>query len=269
LIELSPSSYYYRPTAKQKENALVVERLTVLRQIFRGYGYRRMTIQLQRDGLRINHKRVLDLMRQSGLLCQTKRAFVRTTDSGHSLTIAPNLYRNQVPVAPNRIWIADLTYIRLLRQFVYLAVILDAFSRRVIGWALSQRLDDELTLSALKCALHLRRPQPGCLHHSDRGGQYASSNYTALLTRHGFQISMSRKGNPYDNATLESFNATLKTEEVYMANYRTLEEARNQLPYFIENVYNQKRMHSALEYLSPVEFELNYYQTLKTPLNPP
>jgi putative transposase len=157
----------------------------------------------------------------------------------------------------------------LRRGFVYLAVILDAFSRRVIGWALAPRLDDELTLSALKCALVLRHPQPGCLHHSDRGGQYASAGYTALLTQHGFQISMSRKGNPYDNAALESFNATLKTEEVYMANYQTLEEARQQLPRFIDRVYNQKRIHSSIGNLSPVDFELNYYQTLKTPLKTP
>jgi transposase InsO family protein len=167
------SSYYCRSrqeTAKLKEDADARDRIATLRQTFRGYGYRRMTIQLHRDGLRINHKRVLKIMRQSGLLCRTKRAFVRTTESHHSMTVAPNLYQNRKSVLPNQFWVADITYIRLPRYFVYLAVILDAFSRRVIGWALSRSLDDEITLTALKNTLAERTPRPGCLHHSDRGG---------------------------------------------------------------------------------------------------
>jgi putative transposase len=222
---------------------------------FPSYGWPRMTAELKRRGWTANHKRVYRLMREDNLLCLRKRKFVVTTDSDHGLPVYPNRTREMALTGLDQLWVADLTYIRLLTEFVYLAVILDAFSRRVIGWALDRTLEDTLTLAALRMALQRRQPTPRLVHHSDRGVQYASRDYTALLLEHGVQISMSRRGNPYDNATCESFLKTLKYEEVYRQEYRDLPEARASIQRFLEKVYNEKRLHSALGYLPPAEFE--------------
>jgi transposase InsO family protein len=224
---------------------------------FPSYGYRRITMELNRRGFAVNHKRVLRLMRQDHLLCLRRKAFVVTTDSRHHLPVYPNLARDIAPDRVNQLWRADITYIRLRNEFVYLAVVLDAYSRRVIGWALGRTLEAALPVSALTMALRQRRPAPGLVHHSDRGVQYASYEYTDLLKQHGSQISMSRKGNPYDNAACESFMKTLKYEEVYRSEYRDLADAYAQIGEFLEKVYNQRRLHSALGYVPPVEFEQN------------
>ena len=222
---------------------------------FPSYGRPRITQELRRRGWQVNPKRVYRILREDNLLCLRRRKFVVTTDSGHRLTIYPNLARGLVPSAIDQLWVADITYVRLEVEFVYLAVILDAFSRRVIGWALDRTLGDVLTLSALGMALKQRQPKPGLVHHSDRGVQYASTDYTRLLNQHDIGISMSRKGNPYDNAKAESFIKTLKYEEVYRQEYRDLAEARASLGHFLEKTYNQKRLHSALGYRPPAEFE--------------
>lgn len=219
------------------------------------YGYRRITSELQRRGFAVNHKRILRMMRQDNLLCVRRRRFMVTTDSRHNLPIYPNLARQMNLTAINELWVADITYIRLRTEFVYLAVVLDAFSRRVIGWALGRTLEAELAVTALRMALVERQPAPGLVHHSDRGVQYASFDYTGMLQQHKAIISMSRKGNPYDNAACESFMKTLKHEEVYRNEYRDFDEAHASLGEFLERVYNQKRLHSALGYLPPAEFE--------------
>lgn len=219
------------------------------------YGYRRITWELRNRGFAVNHKRVLRMMREDNLLCVRKRAFMVTTDSRHSLPVYPNLARDRLLTAVNQLWIADITYIRLCTEFVYLAVVLDAFSRRVIGWALGRTLEAELALAALRMALAERQPPPGLMHHSDRGVQYASLAYTDLLKQNHAIISMSRKGNPYDNAACESFMKTLKYEEIYRNEYRDLDEASASIGEFLERVYNQQRLHSALGYLTPTVFE--------------
>ena len=224
---------------------------------FPAYGYRRITRELQKRGFEVNHKRVLRMMREDNLLCVRRRAFVVTTDSRHNLPVYPNLARRMTPMAVNQLWVADITYIRLRIEFVYLAVILDAFSRRVIGWALGRTLEAELALAALRMALVERKPAPGLVHHSDRGVQYASQTYTEILQQHHAQISMSRKGNPYDNAACESFIKTLKQEEVYRNEYRDFHDACSSIGEFLERIYNRKRLHSALGYLPPAEFEQN------------
>lgn len=219
------------------------------------YGRRRITKELRRRGWTVNPKRVYRLMREDNLLCVRKRKFVVTTDSGHQRPLYPNLARRLVLTGVDQLWVADITYIRLRQEFVFLAVILDAYSRRVIGWALERTLEDKLTLAALRMALARRCPQPGLVHHSDRGSQYASHDYTDLLKAHQIQISMSRKANPWDNAACESFMKTLKYEEVYRNEYRDLAEARLAIATFLEKVYNQKRLHSAIGYVPPAEFE--------------
>jgi len=219
------------------------------------YGYRRVQGELRRRGQRVNHKRVRRLMREDNLLCVRRRSFVRTTDSKHGFTVYPNLAKQMVLSDINQLWVADITYIRLRSEFVYLAVILDAYSRRVIGWQLSNSLAAELALGALRMALKGRRFVSGLVHHSDRGVQYAASDYTQLLREHQIQISMSRRGNPYDNAQAESFMKTLKYEEVYRSDYRDQRDVRTCVGRFLEKVYNEKRLHSALSYLPPAQFE--------------
>jgi transposase InsO family protein len=222
---------------------------------FSCYGSRRITAELRRRGWQVNRKKVQRLMREDNLLCLRKRKFAVTTDSKHGLPVYPYLAHDLVLTGLDQLWVADITYIRLELEFVYLAVILDAFSRRVIGWALDCTLEAALTIEALQMALGRRRPTPGLVHHSDRGVQYASGDYTDLLKANGIASSMSRKGNPYDNAACESFMKTFKYEEVYRTEYRDLAEARASIGVFLEKVYNQKRLHSALGYLPPAEFE--------------
>jgi putative transposase len=219
------------------------------------YGYRRVHRELIRRGWVVNHKRVLRLMRIDNLLCLRQRKFIFTTDSKHALHIYPNLAKDMVLTDINQLWVADITYIRLEVEFVYLAVLLDAFSRSCIGWALQRSLEAALVLEALRMALKKRHPRSGLVHHSDRGVQYASQGYADELDAHGIRISMSRRGNVYDNAMAESFIKTLKYEEVYRTEYRDLAEAKASMKEFLEKIYNQKRLHSALGYRPPREFE--------------
>jgi len=236
------------------------------------YGRPRITFELRRRGWQVNHKRVRRIMREDNLLCLRKRKFVLTTDSNHNLRVYPNLAGEMELTGLDQLWIADITYIRLESEFVYLAVVLDAYSRRVIGWALDRNLEDDLAIAALKMAFRRRSPAEGLTHHSDRGVQYASNDYTGLLKEHGVRISMSRSGNPYDNATCESFMKTLKYEEVYRQDYRDLADARASIERFVEKVYNAKRLHSALGYRPPIEFErslLNLAASGSIPPPPP
>jgi putative transposase len=249
--------YYTRPTDEERAARDTALRDAIERVVLDlpGYGYRRVAKALQREGWEINHKRVLRVMRAESLLCQLKRRFVVTTDSAPGCRTYPNLLAG-LPIARlDQVWVADITYIRLPSAFVYLACVLDAYSRRCIGWRLDRQIDTGLTLAALDHALAARRPGPGLIHHSDRGVQYASVDYVSRLEAAGCRISMSAKGNPYDNARAESFFKTLKREEVYLQQYQTFAEAERNLTRFIEDVYNRKRLHSSLGYRPPAEFE--------------
>jgi putative transposase len=221
----------------------------------RRYGYRRITAELRRRGMVVNHKRVARIMRKDNLLAVQPRAFVVTTDTAHDFEVFLNLAKRMTVTGINQLWVADITYIRLQREFVYLAVILDAFSRKVVGWALDRSLATRLTLSALEQAIATRQPPPGLVHHSDRGVQYASADYVKLLQEHHMIPSMSRPANPYDNASCESFMKTLKREEIYANDYRTLEHLATNIERFIDEYYNRCRLHSALGYRPPEEFE--------------
>jgi putative transposase len=254
---VSRASYYrwLKPVFASTEETNLRDVMQQIALEFPAYGYRRITAELQRRGLEVNHKRVLRLMRADNLLCLRRKSFMATTDSAHSLRTYPNLAAEVEPDGPDQLWVADITYIRLRAAFVYLAVVLDAWSRRVVGWALGRTLEAELALAALRMALQARMPGPGLVHHSDRGIQYACSEYTKLLEINNIRISMSRPANPYDNARAESFIKTLKYEEVYRSEYLDFDDAHAQIAEFIEAVYNHKRLHSALGYLPPAEFE--------------
>ena len=257
LADVSRAGYYRRwQTRKPTEEELAVRsRIQELALKYRHYGYRPITRLLQREGWQVNHKRVLRLMREDNLLSLRRKKFVRTTDSGHQWHVYPNLARKMHVTGVDQLWVADITYVRLQREFIYVAVILDVYSRRVVGWAISRRLDSTIAQHALAQAIRTRKPSPGLVHHSDRGLQYACGDYVNLLEQHGIEISMSRPGNPYDNAFAETFMKTLKAEEVDGRQYRSFEEAQRSIGAFIEGFYNGERLHSALGYRSPLEFE--------------
>ena len=258
MFSVSRSWYYGKPTAAEQKARKDLDLRDAIEHIvleFPGYGYRRVTAELHRRGWTVNHKRVLSIMRRESLLCQLKRRFRPTTDSAHSFGVYPNLIKDTQLDGLDQAWISDITYVRLPTSFCYLAAILDAYSRRCLGWRLSRSIDTSLTLSALEMALATRRPSAGLIHHSDRGVQYASGEYVSRLEEAGALISMAAVGNPYENAKAESFFRNLKMEEVYIKDYRDFEEAEEDIGRFIEEVYNQKRLHSSLGYLPPVEFE--------------
>jgi putative transposase len=269
-LAVLPRSSYYRVSQPQEPrpdpNEQVLREIRTICGEMPRYGSPRVTAELRRRGFRVNHKRVSRLMAKANLRCRRKRRFVRTTDSKHPYRVYPDVAKDIVPVRPDQLWRADITYVQLFREFIYLAVILDAFSRRVVGWALSRHIDATLTLTALRMAIAERHITPGLVHHSDRGVQYACTEYIALLNEHNCIISMSRKGNPYDNAMAESFMKTLKTEEVYINEYNSVSEATRNIHQFIEIVYNSKRLHSSLGYLTPCEKEAEYYHSQKPSL---
>ncbi len=252
-------SWYYEQSTHPEQNTQEIALRDQIEDIileFPGYGYRRVTHELARQGWTINHKRVLRVMQEESLLCHLKKKFVvTTTNSRHGFPVYPNGLAAVTLSAPDQAWVADFTYIRLRSAFVYLACLLDAFSRRCVGWHLSREMTRQLTRSALHQAIVERQPKPGLIHHSDRGVQYASREYVEQLQKIGAQISMSAVGNPYDNAKAESFFKTLKQEEVYLKEYDSFADAEQNLTVFIEKVYNEKRLHSSLGYISPAEFE--------------
>jgi transposase InsO family protein len=256
-MNLPRSSFYYKPKTRDisSEDQALEKRIDEITEDFPKYGYRKVTRQLHRDGNPVNHKKVHRIMREKGLLVKPSRRFVKTTDSNHPYPVYANLIKDLKVIAINQVWVADITYIRIVSAFVYLAVILDLYSRKAIGYAISRQIDTNLSLAALRMAIQNRNPPPGVIHHSDQGVQYAAHDYIDELRNSKFQISMSRKGNPYDNAFAESFMKTIKTEEVYLWEYHTLEDVLTRIPYFIEDVYNQKRLHASLGYMPPNEFE--------------
>jgi|SRR5689334_536385 len=259
LAGVSRAGYYrhWQASAPREEETELRDAVQRIALANRRYGHRRITAELRRSGWVVNRKRILRIMRQDNLLCVPKQAFVpATTDSRHRWRIHPNLARRLTPTAVNQLWVADITYVRLAEEFVYLAVILDAFSRRVIGWSLAAHLQASLALEALDMALASRDVTPGGLiHHSDRGVQYACGDYIARLEQAGIQPSMSRVGCPWDNAMAESFMKTLKSEEIDGRDYRDLSDAKGSIGRFIEVIYNRQRLHSALAYRPPMEFE--------------
>jgi putative transposase len=255
--QVSRASYYRSWKRRQptEENVALRDAIQRLALKDRHYGYRRIGRLLKREGWIVNHKRILRRMREDNLLSIGCRRFVLTTDSAHGWRIYPNLARHMVVSGINQLWVSDITYVRLQREFIYLAVILDVYSRRVVGWSISRQLDSGFAVAALESALKQRRPAMGLIHHSDRGVQYASNDYVERLEANGIIISMSRPGNPYDNAWAESFMKTLKVEEVDGRRYRDFDHAKSCIGTFIEKVYNGQRLHSALNYRSPMEFE--------------
>jgi len=257
LVPVSRASFYRHWEAKapsEAEMALrdVIQRLAVAHRF---YGYRRITVMVQREGYEVGAKTVRRLMKQDNLLAVRRRKFVTTTDSDHDFVVYPNLAEQLMVTDVNQLWVADITYLRLLQEFVYLAVVLDAFSRRAVGWALGRSLQTSLPMAALEKAIHTRQPKPGLVHHSDRGSQYASNDYVKRLESIGAVLSMSRAGRPWENGQCESFLKTLKQEEIDARPYHTMEELEQHVGEFIEQIYNRVRLHSALGYVSPEEFE--------------
>ena len=269
MIGLSSSTLYYKPKVsreeKEKQDADLRDRVELVQTEHPRSGYRTMLRYLGRSGVRVGERKLRRIMKKYGLHATIKRAFVRTTDSEHSHRVYPNLLPGRTVMGLNEVWTADLTYIRIGNGFVYLAIILDLYSRRVIGWHVSKRIDGDLAVAALRMAIEQRKPKPGCIHHSDRGVQYLCKEYVELLEANQFWISNSAKGNPYDNAWTERFMRTLKQEEVYLANYETFLDVVDNLPRFIEEVYNEKRVHSGIDYLTPNELE---ERVRKDPSNP-
>ena len=248
------SKYYYRPKKDKLKDLVILDKIEVIATDFPSYGYRRITAALRREGIVVNHKKVYRIMAQNGICCSIRRAYKHTTNSNHDLAKYPNMIKNLVPARIDELWHADITYIRFETSFAYLAAIIDGLSRKVIGYAIGKTLSPALTIAALKDAIKARSTAD-LIHHSDQGFQYCSSRYVEILKKNGIKISMSDKANPYDNAKMESFFRTLKVEEVYMGDYETFDDVLESIPYFIEEVYNKKRLHSSLGYMPPEEFE--------------
>jgi len=261
-VGISRSTYYYKPKGKKPPDIDLAEKIEEIALDFPSYGYRRITAELHRQKIQVNHKRVLRLMRDKNLLCRARKAFKATTDSSHSLKKYPNLIEDLVPYRIDQVWHADITYIRIATSFVYLAALIDGFSRKVVGYGLGRTLSADLAMAALLDAIS-KRDTGSLIHHSDQGIQYCSYDYVKVLKDHGIAISMSGKANPYDNAKIESFFRTLKVEEVYMFEYETYSEVLQRIPYFIEEVYNRKRLHSSLGYMPPEEFENTNNEKMK------